>query len=57
MNVQWEKVLYFHRGEFDPVDDEGELKRIECECIAAHRWLLNTNPDCPFVAIERRTGG
>lgn len=38
----------------DAVNDESERKGIECECIAAHRWLLKSNPACQFIALERR---
>lgn len=37
-----------------PVGDEGDRKGIECECIAAHRWVTNSNPECQFVALTRR---
>lgn len=40
----------------DPIDDEGERKGVECECVAAHRWLLKANPSCQFVALDRRGG-
>jgi hypothetical protein len=58
-------ILYYQRTGaiieiswlLDAVDDKGERKGIECECIAAHRWLLNTNPACQFIALERRTDG
>ncbi|OGO05393.1 MAG: hypothetical protein A2Y91_05110 [Chloroflexi bacterium RBG_13_54_8] len=36
------------------VGDEGEREGIECECVAAHRWLLKANPACQFIALERR---
>jgi hypothetical protein len=38
----------------DTVPYEGERKGIECECIAAHRWVTGANPKCQFVALARR---
>ena len=37
----------------DAIPAKSERKGIECECIAAHRWHLDRNPDCQFVAFER----
>jgi len=36
------------------VEDEGDRKGIECECIAAHRWATGSNPECQFIALTRR---
>ena len=38
----------------DAVPAKSERKGIECECIAAHRWHLDRNPDCQFVSLEQQ---
>lgn len=55
-------ILYYERQGaiievswlLDAVEDEGERKGIECECIAAHRWTAGINPKCQFIALTRR---
>lgn len=37
----------------DPIPLKAERKGIECECIAAHRWHLDRNPDCQVVSFEK----
>lgn len=36
------------------IPGEAERKGLECEYIAAHRWVTGQNPDCQFVAISRK---
>ncbi|MFC2040741.1 hypothetical protein ACFLTY_00235 [Chloroflexota bacterium] len=38
----------------DAVPDEGERKGLECEYIAAHRKATGVNPECQFIALNRR---
>lgn len=39
----------------EAVTKEAERKGLECEYIAAHRWVTGRNPGCQFVAITRRS--
>ena len=39
-----------------PNATEDELKGLEYEYIAAHRWFTGANPECQFTALRRRKG-